>query len=101
MAPGPGTSVFLERVVSMKAPTHPPWGPQKQSRALKAQPREWLALGSAVGQSHHGLQCRLSSSLLTIFNPTLGGPSGPQTTQTPRDLTRPSPLPFPSAPWPH
>ena len=43
-------------------PIHP--GYTKQSRTLEAQPRGRLSLGSAVGQSHHGLQrrCKLSTA---------------------------------------
>lgn len=35
-----------------------PPGVHKQSGALEAQPGERLSLGSAVGQSHHGLQAQ-------------------------------------------
>lgn len=59
MAPTPGPSVFLPQRL---LPIHP--GYTKQSRTLEAQPRGRLSLGSAVGQSHHGLQrrCKLSTA---------------------------------------
>lgn len=58
-APMPGPSVFLPQRL---LPFHP--GCTKQSGALEAQPEERLSLGSAVSQSHHGLQrrCKLSTA---------------------------------------
>ena len=67
-------------VPSTKAPTRPP-GVHKQSGALEAQPGERLSLGSAVGQSHHGLQRRRNSPLLMIRMPSLGRSLETQTTQ--------------------